>query len=96
MASGERLRADTATLPALTIFRDRFVFAPNSGLFFGVSAEGAWILKRLSAGESESEIVAGLMRKFGIHRGTAQRDLEQFVQRLRQLGLLAVQAEADL
>lgn len=89
------LSADALALPALTILRDRFVFVPHSGLFFGVSAEGAWILKSMMSGQSSTETIADLIRTFGVNRGTALRDLDQFHQRLLQLGLLQAGAGAD-
>jgi len=73
---------------ALTIHRDRFVFDPETGHFFLASAEGAWILRAIQSGLSEQDIEAGLIDRYGINRGTAMRDLEQFKLRLVRLGLI--------
>jgi len=53
-----------------------------------LSQEGTWILRAVLSGKADSEIETGLMDHYGISRGTAMRDLEQFRLRLARLGLI--------
>lgn len=74
---------------AVELIRDRFVFDKATGRFFLLSKEGAWILRAIMRGQSTPDIEADLMDHYGISRGTAMRDLEQFKLRLARLGLTA-------
>lgn len=74
---------------ALRVIRDRFVFDSESGEFFLLSAEAVWILRAIVCGQCSAEIEAGLMKRYGINRGAAMRDFEQFKYRLLQLGLIS-------
>jgi len=84
------VRTDHRTL---RIIRDRFVFDSESGEFFLLSAEGVWILRAIVSGQCSAEIEAELMKRYGINRGTAMRDFEQFKFRLMQLGLISEKQE---
>lgn len=75
------------------MIRDRFVFDRASGRFFLLSKEGAWIVNAILGGRTNPEIEAGLMEHYGISRGSAMRDLEQFKLRLTRLGLTAAPKE---
>jgi hypothetical protein len=78
---------------AIRMIRDRFVFDQATGRFFLLSKEGAWILTAIMHEQDEADTEAALMEHYGISRGTAMRDLEQFKLRLARLGLSAAPKE---
>lgn len=57
-------------------------------MFFAVSEEAALILRAAWEGLDRDAIKDLLMHRFEIERGTAIRDTEQFLGRLKELGLL--------
>jgi|SRR6056297_1158943 len=101
MADGDNVRPPNSddseelglNAQAVRMIRDRFVFDQGTGRFFLLSKEGAWILNAILGGWRNPEIEAGLMEHYGISRGTAMRDLEQFKLRLARLGLTAAPKE---
>ncbi|MCC5989421.1 MAG: PqqD family protein [Pararhodobacter sp.] len=69
-------------------FDERFVFDRASGMFFAVSKEAALILRSAWEGLDRDDIRKLLMQRFKIERGTAIRDMEQFLGKLKELDLL--------
>ena len=73
---------------AFVFFNDRFVFDRASGMFFAVSKEAALILRSAWERLDRDDIRKLLMQRFDIERGTAIRDMEQFLGKLKELDLL--------
>ncbi|WP_162300786.1 PqqD family peptide modification chaperone [Alkalilacustris brevis] len=73
---------------SFVFFDDRFVFDRVSGMFFAISEEAALILRSAWEGLDRDDIRNLLMQRFEIERGTAIRDTEQFLGKLKELGLL--------
>jgi hypothetical protein len=69
-------------------FDDRFAFNRVNGMFFSLSEEAALILDAVWNGHGGDEIKDMMIARFGIDRGTAIRDTQQFLAKLRDLDLL--------
>ncbi len=70
------------------VFFDHFVFNRVNGMFFSLSDEAALILQAAWDQQSADEIKDMMIARFGIDRGTAIRDTQQFLAKLRDLDLL--------
>ncbi len=83
-----------AALQNLAISDSGFVFDPCSGATFTLNATGLAVLLALRDGLSLAAVVARLAERFEGLGGAAREDVLDFVQMLRQHGL--VQAEFTL
>jgi hypothetical protein len=69
-------------------FDDRFAFNRVNGMFFSLSEEAALILQAVWDRHGADEIKDMMIARFSIDRGTAIRDTQQFLAKLRDLDLL--------
>lgn len=60
----------------------------RQGQMFNLNFVGSRILELLEAGEPESAIVERISQEFKVDGGTAERDLREFLETLRQHHLL--------
>jgi PqqD family protein of HPr-rel-A system len=66
-----------------------FVFDPSSGATFTVNATGLCVLRAMKDGLSQAEIGARLRERFDVRAGDPARDVGDFVELLRQHGVVA-------
>lgn len=59
-----------------------------TGAYFELNSTGRVLWERLSAGESLDSIVMVMTDEFGVDRATAERDLAEFIQALRDRSLI--------
>ena len=60
----------------------------RQGQMFNLNVVGSRILELLETGEPESQIVKRISQEFQVDGGTAERDLREFLETLRQHRLL--------
>ncbi|HIP43190.1 MAG TPA: PqqD family protein, partial [Aquifex aeolicus] len=65
-----------------------FIFDPETGNSFVVNETGLFILKKLREGNGEEEIVRDLTEEFEVDEDIARRDLYDFMEQLKILGIL--------
>lgn len=83
------MKASIAKLRQLAISDAGFVFDPMSGHTFSVNATGQAILARLKEGHDVEAIAGELAEGFELEGGEdVRRDVEDFIARLREHGLL--------
>ncbi len=75
-------------LQRLAINDEGFIFDPETGNSFTVNKTGLFIIKLLKDEISEDEIIKKITDEFEISEEEAQRDLLDFMEHLRLLGLL--------
>jgi len=81
-------------LKDLALSDSGFLFDPYSGVTYTTNAAGLVILRGLQQGWNRSAIVAALHDRFAVgEREDARRDLDEFLQLLRQHGLLPQEFE---
>lgn len=71
----------------LALSDNGFLFDTRTGNTFTLNKTATWLLKSLIAGTAEADLSAALCERFEIDEGTAKRDTEQFLFRLRDLHL---------
>ena len=74
-------------LKRLALNEEGFIFDPETGNSFVTNETGLFILKKLKEGLSEEEIVKALMEEYEVDEDTARRDLYDFLEQLRILGI---------
>lgn len=70
-----------------------FVFDPYSGATFTVNPSGLCVLSALKEGLSREAIRARLVERFDVRGGDPARDVDEFIDTLRQHGLLPEDAQ---
>ena len=70
-------------LQHLAINKDGFVFDPTTGESFTVNGTGLVILEGMMAGKATEDIVEELIDRFDVTPVEVQRDLLDFIDRLR-------------
>jgi coenzyme PQQ synthesis protein D (PqqD) len=60
----------------------------RQGQIFNVNLVGSRILELLAAGTPEPAIADAISKEFGVHRDTATKDMQEFLQALQELELL--------
>ncbi|WP_456383295.1 HPr-rel-A system PqqD family peptide chaperone [Persephonella sp.] len=75
-------------LSQLAINDEGFVFDPLTGESFTVNQTGLFILKELKEGKSQEEIVQDLVENFEVSQEEAERDLVDFIEKLRSYRLI--------
>jgi PqqD family protein of HPr-rel-A system len=80
--------SDRAQLANLAISDTGFVFDPRSGATFSLNATGLAVLLALRDGLSLAAVVARLQERFEAASPDARGDVLDFVQLLRQHGLV--------
>ena len=76
------------TLSNLAISESGFVFDPSSGATFTLNASGLTVLRAIREGRTVPETVAALHDEFDAVGADAADDVQDFVARLRQLGVV--------
>ena len=79
-------------LKRLALNEEGFIFDPETGNSFVTNETGLFILKKLKEGLSEEEIVKALMEEYEVDEDTARRDLYDFLEQLRILGIYEKEA----
>ncbi len=72
----------------LAINDEGFVFDPLTGDSFTVNQTGLFILQKLKEGKETEQIVKELTEEFEVSQEEAERDLIDFVEKLRSYRLL--------
>lgn len=71
----------------LALSDNGFLFDTRTGNTFTLNKTATSLLKALISGNGEQTLVAELTGRFEVDEGTARRDVEQFMFRLRDLHL---------
>ena len=72
----------------LAINDEGFVFDPLTGDSFTVNQTGLFILKKLKEGKKGEEILQEMVEEFEVSPEEAERDLIDFIEKLRSYRLL--------
>jgi len=72
--------------PSLTI-NNGFAFNATTGESYTLNCCAQMVLRRLNANETQAEIVQAIASEFGVAQSTVERDVADFFQQLRTLGL---------
>ncbi len=75
-------------LSRLAISEEGFVFDPLTGESFTVNQTGLFILKRLKENKSQEEIIKELTESFEVSKEEAERDVVDFIEKLRSYRLV--------
>ena len=82
------LEPDSTRLGDLMLNERGFVFDPNTGESYQVSATGLRCLRGLQRGATIDELVAQLVASHGVERISVRCDMDAFLWDLKQLGWL--------
>ena len=74
-------------LKRLALNEEGFIFDPETGASFVTNETGLFILKKLREGKEEEEILNALLQEYEVDTETAKRDLFDFLEQLRILGI---------
>lgn len=74
-------------LERLAINDEGFIFDPETGNSYTVNRTGIFMINLLKKGKSEDEIVRALIEEFEVDEETAKKDIIDFLEHLRLLGL---------
>ena len=72
----------------IAVSESGFLFDPGTGESFNLNKTGQLIVKLLSEGKSESEIVGSIMEKYAIDPRLLQRYMNEFALLLSQYNLI--------
>ncbi len=72
----------------LAISEDGFIFDPTTGNSFTTNETGLFILRMLREGKTPEEIVKALSAEYDVDEGEAERDVLDFMEKLRRYKLL--------
>ncbi len=75
---------------ALTIYPDGFAFNVTTGESYTLNPSAQNILQRLQSGETLAQVVQAIASEFDISQSVVERDIADFSQQLRTLGLQGV------
>jgi PqqD family protein of HPr-rel-A system len=78
----------TEKLSRLAVSDEGFVFDPSSGDSYLLNQTGLTILRSLQKGTTEDDVVDELARRYDIKTESAERDVTDFVSRLKSIHLL--------
>ncbi len=81
-------RTQPGRLAELAISDTGFIFDPYSGATYNVNATGLVLLKGLRVGKGRAALVAALAEEFEVESHDLERDLDDFIQVLRQRNLV--------
>ncbi|MDX2213489.1 MAG: PqqD family protein [Oculatellaceae cyanobacterium bins.114] len=74
-------------LSSLTISNDGFAFDVTTGESYTLNRCARSILSRLRSGETPDHIIQAIANEFGVAQSLVERDVSDFFQILRTLGL---------
>lgn len=83
------MRLRTADISARTIAGETIVLDLPNSQYFAVTGVGSRVFELLSEERSVDDLVASVVAEYEVDEPTARRDVEGFVDRLRQAQLLA-------
>ncbi|WP_022846723.1 MULTISPECIES: HPr-rel-A system PqqD family peptide chaperone [unclassified Desulfurobacterium] len=83
-------------LNRLAISEEGFIFDPETGNSFTVNKTGLFILNLLKEGKDVEDIVEALTEEFEVDREEATRDVTDFIEQLRLLGLAGREGEENV
>ncbi len=72
----------------LALNEEGFIFDPLTGESFTVNQTGLFILKRLKEGKKERDIIEEITDTFDVSKEEAERDLTDFIEKLRSYRLI--------
>ncbi len=72
----------------LAISEDGFIFDPTTGNSFTTNETGLFILQLLKEGKTPEEIVQALVQEYEVDEKEAERDVLDFMEKLRRYKLL--------
>ncbi|WP_457568852.1 HPr-rel-A system PqqD family peptide chaperone [Desulfurobacterium sp.] len=75
-------------LNRLAISEEGFIFDPETGNSFTVNKTGLFIINMLKEGKDVEDIVEALTEEFEVDREEAMRDVTDFLEQLRLMGLI--------
>lgn len=78
---------DAEKLASLAVNHDGFVFDPSTGDSFVLNQTGLLVLQGLQDGSDEMQIAREVAEQFDVTEKGAQRDISDFVSRLKALHL---------
>lgn len=78
----------TTRLQNLALSESGFLFDPATGHTYSLNQTGAFVLRRLIEGHPADELPGLVASAFETDEETANRDSEQFMMQLRDMGLL--------
>ena len=77
----------------IAVSENGFLFDPNSGESYSLNKTGQLIVKLISEGKTEAEIIETVTAQYDVESGALQRYLDDFIMLLQQMNLL--QKEED-
>jgi hypothetical protein len=77
---------------SLTINSDGFAFNVTTGESYTLNPCAQSIVQRLRSGESPIQVIQAIASEFGIAQSVIERDMADFAQQLRTLGLQGAEA----
>jgi len=83
------MRLRTTDLSARTIGTETIILNLPDSRYFSITGVGTRVLELLGEERSVDDLVDTIVGEYEIDAGTARRDIEAFVDRLRQAQLLA-------
>lgn len=75
-------------LANLALNDNGFLFDATTGHTYTLNETGTFVLKRMIARREKADLLADLAAQYDISCAVAARDLEQFLMRLRSMGIL--------
>lgn len=81
--------------PNLVVSRDGFVFDRSTGFTYTANPAGVMLLEGLLNHAATTEVIHRLETRFHLDHRTAEIDVQDFLEQLRSLGLLAAPTGGD-
>lgn len=82
-------------LEHLAISESGFLFDARTGHSYTLSRTGTFLVRALVAGATVADLPSQLMDVYDVGEAIAARDVEQFLMRMRDLGLLDTDEEDE-
>jgi PqqD family protein of HPr-rel-A system len=84
-----------ARIQALAVSDTGFVFDPFTGVTYSLNRSGLTLLRGLSAALGRDALLARLREEFEVADDDLERDLDEFIQQLRESRLLPLEFVLD-
>lgn len=72
----------------IAVSENGFLFDPHSGESYSLNKTAQLIVKLISEGKTEVEIMESIMKKYDVESSALQRYLDDFIMMLHQMNLL--------